>query len=408
MNSSFLQRSLQDSPLLVTGTGVICAAGLSPAEVWANVLAGTCSARFQDFFWGKQTLRKAVCPAVPFESLIACFPRAKKLDRAIQLALAAASSAWEQAGLQESVIPSERIGLVVGSSRGPRGKWMEESKSVLPSDAASSTIASLSGALSQIFSLRGPCFTVSATCASGAAAIALGAQQILLDAADVMLVGGTDAPLHGMAVAQLEAAGVLGHHEDPDKTCRPFDESRNGICLGEGAGFLVLESSRIKKSRSPKPLARLTGWATQMENAGRAGVGEQGETLARTMISALQMAELPPEGIHYINAHGTATVMNDQAEANAIKKVFGINAPPCSSTKPVTGHCLGATPALEAVLCIEALRHQMIPPTANCFAPGCGIDVVPLQARSATLQNVLSNSLGFWGHHAALVFSSCR
>lgn len=402
-----MHRFLTDNPLVLTGMGAIGAAGRSVAELWNHAVGADSQATLQDFSWGSNSWQSAVNPVIGLPELLAIYPRSNKLDRTIQLALVAAGQALQQSGVGRKEANRHRVGLIVGSSRGPRTKWTEalERRTVFPTDAASSTIASITGSLAQSFDLTGPCFTVSATCASGAVAIALAAQQILLGAADIMLVGGTDAPLHPMMVAQLKAAGVLGAHPDPSRTCRPFDLTRNGLCLGEGAGFLVLESAASAADRGVPSLARLSGWSTAAENAGRAAVSPDGQTLVRTMRQAIETAGLNPSDISYINAHGTGTVMNDQAEARAVLTTFGSAPPPCSSTKPITGHCLGATPVLEAILCVEALRHQIIPPTANCDHPAFPLDVVPLRARPAPLAHILSNSLGFWGTHASLVFS---
>jgi 3-oxoacyl-[acyl-carrier-protein] synthase II len=277
---------------------------------------------------------------------------------------------------------------------------------VFPSDASASTIASISGILVQCFGVRGPTFVVSSTCASGGAAIALAAQQILLGEADIMLVGASDAPLNGMMIAQLRAAGVVGYHDDPAKSCRPFDRSRNGLCLGEGSGFLVLESLESSVRRNVKPLGKVAGWGLSNENVGRVAVDSKGSTLVRTMRSAIAMADIDPQEVDYINAHGTGTLQNDTAEINAIAQVFGdTQSPPCSSTKPVTGHCLGATPLLEAIISVKALETQIIPPTANCEDPEFSLDVVPLHAREASLKYIISNSLGFWGSHCSLLLS---
>ncbi len=410
-----LRNLLLDDPVVVTGVGVVSAAGLTVAELWKNACSATVSANWRDFEYGGELLRRAVCAVPPFESQIDHFPRARKMDRAVQMALAAADQAWKGAGLDNGGISPERIGVVLGTSRGPvekRTLYADTGRAarIMPSFAANGTIGSFNGALSQFLAIYGPSVTVSATCASAAAAIALGAEQILLGLADTMLVGGTDAVLHPYIIAQLDAAGVLGQHEDPRQTCRPFDRSRNGLCLSEGAAVLVLESARAAQRRGAKPLGRLAGWATGVENAGRAGVGQGGAMLANTMNRALQAAGLEPDAIDYINAHGTGTVVNDAAEAAAIRKVFSDQSvpPPCSSTKPITGHCMGATPAMEAILSLQALQHQTIPPTANCHDPdpACAIDVVPLRARAAKLKNVMSSSLGFWGSHAALIFSA--
>ncbi len=403
-----MQKFLLENPIVVSGMGSICAAGSSVEELWTRALRGHSTATEQSFCWGTESWQTAVHAVGDLTGLLGKHLRAGKLDRSIQLALVAATEALQQAGLPFQATDEGRSGLIVGSSRGPRTKWMAaiERRTVLPTDAAISTIASLTGSLSKVFGLTGPSFTVSATCASGAVAIGLAAQQILTGAADIMVVGGTDAPLHPMMVAQLRAAGVLGEHPDPTRTCRPFDISRNGLCLGEGAGFIVLESAASAARRGAPSLARLTGWSSGAENVGRAAVSLGGKTLVRTMRQAIEAARLSPSDISYINAHGTGTLMNDSAEAEAILTTFGsAGAPPCSSTKPVTGHCLGATPVLEAILCVQALREQMIPPTANCHAPAFPLDFVPLRARPAALQHVLSNSLGFWGKHASLLFS---
>jgi 3-oxoacyl-(acyl-carrier-protein) synthase len=182
--------------------------------------------------------------------------------------------------------------------------------------------------------------------------------------------------------------------------------------LGEGSGFFVLESAQAAAARGAETLAQLAGWSLALDNSGRTGVDREGLALLQTMKQALQLAKLCPEDIGYINAHGTGTKLNDAAEAQAVKALLGdrVRDVPCSSTKPITGHCLGATPALEAILSIAALHHQMIPPTANCRSqdPCCAINVQPLVARAAPLSVVMSNSLGFWGYHASLIFSKPR
>lgn len=409
-----LQKLLLDDPVTITGAGVVSAGGNSVGELWESARSATVHATWRDFEFGDGALHRAVCAVPDFDPQLAPYPRARKLDRGAQMALAAADQAWAQAGLGDGGISPERIGVVIGTSRGPLEKTALSMNAghlarILPSFSASCTIGSFGGAISQFLAIYGPSCTVSATCASAAAAIAFGAEQILLGLADVMLVGGADAALHPVIIAPLDAAGVLGSDDDPSKTCRPFDRTRNGICLGEGAGILVLESGRSARQRGAKTLGRLVGWAKGVENAGRAGVGQGGAMLANTMNRALHAAGLSPDAIDYLNTHGTGTVANDVAEATAIRKVFGDppSTPPCSSTKPVTGHCLGATPAMEAILCLQALQHQTIPPTANCHDqdPACAIDTVPLHARETSLKTVMSTSLGFWGNHAALVFA---
>jgi 3-oxoacyl-[acyl-carrier-protein] synthase II len=327
------------------------------------------------------------------------------------MALSAANQAWKQAGLS-GAYPDERVGVMVGSSRGPLGKISESFErlgngGLLPALSAQSSIASLAGALAQNFTLKGPGALIAATCASGAFASAFAAEQILLGKADAMLVGGAEAPLHAVVLAQLQSAGVLGSHEDVRKTCRPFDATRNGMVLGEGSAFFVLEPARLAARRGVPALARLAGWAVGIDDSGRTGVNVDGSGLTQVMTGALHLAGFSPGDIDCIDAHGSGTVVNDVAEARAVSRLFGDRSIPCSSTKPVTGHCLGATPALEAVLCIEALRRQMVLPTANCerLDPKCPIRVVTGEAQPRALAAVMSNSLGFWGYHASLIFA---
>ncbi len=409
--NSVMVNLLRARPIVITGMGSFSSAGNSVSTLWNAAIAGRSLAAWRNFRNGNEPSRFAVCHAPEIDVSRAELRTVRKLDRSVQMAWLAANQAWEQARLADVYAP-ERVGVMIGSSRGPLGKCIEShqgSRRLLPSMAADTTFGSLSGALAQSFKLKGPGASISATCASAAFAIGLAAEQILLDRADAMLVGGTEAPLEASLLKQLHAIGVMGFHPKAEQTCRPFDVNRNGMLLGEGSAFFILESEQAAAARSAVVHARLAGWALNLDNSGRTGVTPEGSALLQTMQQALQLAELCPDEIDYINAHGTGTKQNDSAEAQAIKTLFGPHAKnvPCSSTKPITGHCLGATPALEAVLSIKALHHQIIPPTANCSSqdPLCPINVQPLTAQSAKLSTVMSNSLGFWGYHASLIFS---
>jgi 3-oxoacyl-[acyl-carrier-protein] synthase II len=415
MRASILANLLRDNPIVVTGMGSFGAAGDGVDALWTAAMAGQSSAAWREFEMEFQRGQFAVCSAAELNDPTKLHP-VRKLDRCVQMAWLAANQAWTQARLADAYSPTQ-IGIMVGSSRGPLGKRSESfgltgKQKFPPSLSANSTFACISGALAQAFKLKGPSATISATCASAAFAIGLAAEQILLGKADAMIVGGTEAPLHFAVLAQLQSAGVLGFHEDARLTCRPFDANRNGLALGEGSAFLILESMRAVAARHATAFARLTGWAFSLDDSGRAGVHENGSGLLQVMQQALQAGGFDAGQIDYINAHGTGTKMNDAAEACAVKKLFGDRAAliPCNSTKPITGHCLGATPAIEAVLCIEALRRQQIPPTTNCSQPDplCAINAQPLLTRAAKLTNIMSNSLGFWGYHASLIFSKMQ
>jgi 3-oxoacyl-[acyl-carrier-protein] synthase II len=336
------------------------------------------------------------------------------MDRSVQLGLLAAAQAVADAGLA-GCVPSIILGVFAGTSRGPTEKIAEMVELVRigrrppPSLAAYATLASLSGAVSLTFQARGPCLTVSATCASAGHALALAAQQILLGTADVMLAGGAEAPLLRTVLRQLRSTGILGSHEDPARACRPFDQTRNGTVLGEGAAFLVLEPLKAAWRRGARVHAILAGWAIGTDTDHYASPREDGEGLYQVMTHAARWAKLSPDAIDYVNAHGTGTTENDEMEVTALGRFFGARLPrvPVSSTKPITGHCLGATAAIEAVISILALERQTVPPTANCvdLDPAWQVDVVPGHPRPAALRAVLSNSLGFWGNNAALIFT---
>jgi 3-oxoacyl-(acyl-carrier-protein) synthase len=412
MIHSTLSSLLRDNPICVTGMGCFSAAGDSVTALWEAVEAGRGLASWREGA-AAGSLRVAVCAAPALADADPRLRPVRRMDRCVQMAWVAASQAVQQARLPGAYAP-ERVGVVVGTSRGSLGKISDslarlEQRRMPPSLVAGSTLASLSGVLSQGLGFRGPGGTLSATCSSAAVAMGYAAEQILMGKVDAVVVGGTEASLHPVVIAQMRSIGLLGHHEEPEWTCRPFDLTRNGLVLGEGSAFLVLESARAAAARGAPIWARLAGWASGVDDSGRTGVREDGSGLLRVMRGATEMAGLDVGQIDYINAHGTGTLMNDRGEAEAVRQFLGKRATdvPCSSTKPVTGHCLGATPALEAVICIGTLKRHVLPPTAACREqdPLCGINVLPLKSGPVRATAVMSNSLGFWGYHASLIFA---
>ena len=395
--------------------GAVSAAGQGVSALWDAALAGSPHAGIREFEFGPETADLPVA-RLPVGALrLPEFTGAPRLDRAAQLALCAGGDAWHASGLHRHPPSSARVAVFVGTSRGPVRKWEEardrqdSGKRQLPSLAATGTLASLSGALAHHLEATGPCLTVSSTCASAAGAIALGAMHLASGAVDVAVVGGSEAPLSPLVVGLMRAANLLGSHpDDPGQTCRPFDSTRNGLIVGEGAGLMVLERAADASARRAHPFAKLSGYATGLSHSGKTGVDEGGDGLAGVIQSSLAMAEIEPSDLGYINAHGTGTLLNDLAESKAIRLALGDQTPPVSSTKPITGHCLGATPALEAILCVKAMAASRIPPTPNFRQPDPAIDldIVAGDARPAFLEHVVSTSLGFWGNHASLVFSA--
>jgi 3-oxoacyl-[acyl-carrier-protein] synthase II len=399
--------------IVVTGMGVIAAAGDSPEALWRAVVRGASPAvHFSDPAVPGSPVIPACVVAGPGEEALKQ-RRSHKMDRCVQLALEAAVQAHSDAGLGTRLPDPSSIGIVAGTSRGPMRKWTESlelsrarRRMLPPSLAAHSTLDSLSGALSVEIGACGPCLTVSATCASAAYAIALAAQQIMLGEAEVMIAGGSDAPLEDAVIRQILPTGILGSHDDPRQACRPFDVTRNGTLIGDGAAFLVLESLESARRRAVPIHARLIGWAMGAEATHRTSPRDDGDGLMRVMRRALNVAGKGPGEIDYVNAHGTGTPLNDRAESIAIGTLLGDHVP-CSSTKPVTGHCLGASAALEAVVSVLALREQVAPPTANFreLDPEYSLDVVSGCARPMNMRIAMSNSLGFWGKIASLIFA---
>ena len=345
--------------------------------------------------------------AVPFEMHADDRRAGAKLDRTCELALFAAREAIQSAGLREDV-DHARIGVAAGTSRGPVGSWTDafdllaSGRPMRPTLAAAGSIASVSGCIASVHNLGGPSATLSATCASAAHALATGAEWIQAGRAEVVVAGGAEAPLGEFLDSQMQAAGILA----PATTgIRPFDRDRAGFLPGEGAGFLVLEARSHALGREATPLAELKGWALATAPAGKTGVETDGATLRRTIESALLQSAMNHAQIDYVNAHGTGTPANDGVEGSVLGLVF--KNVPVSSTKPVTGHCLGATPALEAILGVEVIRTGKLPPNANCPNPDetCKQMNLVHEADACDVENVLSVSSGFWGNHAALILS---
>ena len=271
------------------------------------------------------------------------------------------------------------------------------------SDGAAGTLAIHTGA-------RGPNMALATACASGSNAIGEAGAMIRRGIADVMLAGAAEASIVAVAIGGMNVMGALStRNEDPQKASRPFDRDRDGFLMGEGAGILVLESLEHARSREATILCELSGYGTSDDAYHISAPAENGAGAALSMQYAIRDAGLEPTGIDYINAHGTSTLLNDKSETAAIKTVFGKKAGsiPVSSTKSMTGHLLGASGALEAVVCTQVFQYNMLPPTINYTTPDpeCDLDYVPNRARSAEPVHIMSNSFGFGGHNATLIFS---
>ena len=327
------------------------------------------------------------------------------LDRLTQYALVAGAEAAAMAGLPEGLGP--RGGVILGTAAGGIQTWEESYRAVF-SDGKNRVSPLVvprlmhnapASHLSIRFGLQGPVLAVSSACASANHAMGLALQQIRAGAADVMLTGGAEAMLCFGGVKAWEGLRVLA----PD-ACRPFSLGRKGMVIGDGAGVLVFEAEDHARARGAKVLAEVAGFGMTADAGDIVAPNVAGAV--RAMRAALRDAGLEPRDLGYINAHGTGTLANDRAESAAVLEVFGSAPPPVSSTKSMHGHAIGATGALEAIACVQALSEDMLPPTLGFEAadPDCPLDVVTHRARQARVEAVLSNAFAFGGLNAVLVF----
>ena len=342
----------------------------------------------------------------------------KRMDRFTQLAMAAACQAVTDSGLEFAKEDLSRAGAVVGTGIGGIGEIEEQHIRLLdkgPSKVSPFCVPRLmanaaGGNIAIRYGLRGPNYCVTSACASGNNAIGEAFANIISGRSDVMISGGAEAALTPVGLASFCAARSLSTRNDaPQAASRPFDRDRDGFVLSEGAGILVLEEESRAKKRGARIYAEMLGYGATDDGHHITAPLPDGDGAAAAMKLALADAGLPPEKIGYINAHGTGTELNDVAESSAIKNVFGTHAYkiPVSSTKSSIGHLLGASGAVELIVCIKAINESTIPPTINLENPDerCDLkmDYVPLTARRATVKYALSNSFGFGGHNACLV-----
>ncbi|MFN7134063.1 MAG: beta-ketoacyl-ACP synthase II, partial [Myxococcales bacterium] len=343
---------------------------------------------------------------------------ARRLDTFTQYAMAAADMAFKQSGLQITEENAERAGCIVGSGIGGLVVLEEQHKKLLekgpnrvsPFFVPMMIINLAPGNISIRYGLKGPNWSPVSACATGAHAIGEAMRIIQRDEADVIVAGGSEAPITPLSVAGFTSMKAMcsDSNDAPEKASRPFDKDRSGFVAGEGAGILVLEEYEHAKKRGANILCELVGYGANSDAHHITAPAPEGEGAARCMKLALKDAKLAPEAIGYINAHGTSTPYNDANETKAIKSVFGEHARKLavSSTKSMTGHLLGAAGGVEAVISAMAIARGVLPPTINYNTPDpdCDLDYVPNQAREVRVDAVMSNSFGFGGTNAVLVF----
>ena len=339
-------------------------------------------------------------------------------DLFTQYALYAAEEAYLMSGLSVSKeAPDERAGVILSSGIGGIGlterehdRGLEKGFERINPHYIPMTIANMAAASIAIrYGLKGMCSCPVTACAGGSNAIGDAFHRIRDGYEDVMFCGGTESTITPVAVGGFASMRALSHATDPDRASIPFDAERSGFVMGEGAGVLVLESEEHAKKRGAKILAEIVGYGANCDAYHVTAPDPEGEGGKRCMELAIEDAGISASDIDYINAHGTSTHLNDAGETKAIKKVFGDHAKELkvSSTKSMTGHLLGGAGGVEAVFCVQAIGHGFIPPTVNYKVPDpeCDLDYVPGKGIKADLKYVLSNSLGFGGHNACLIFA---
>jgi 3-oxoacyl-[acyl-carrier-protein] synthase II len=399
----------------ITGLGAVTPLGLDAPSTWEAAVAGRSGVDWIKAFDASGFPVRIAAEVTGFDpSTVAPAKEARRMDRNVLLAVAAATEAWEDAGL-EGVDPA-RVGILVGSAIGGIATIAEQHAiflergadrvspffipSVLP-DTASGQIAIQLG-------LTGPNYAPVSACATGSTAIGEAAEVIRRGQADVVLAGGTEAAVTPLILAGFCAMrGLVAEEVDPTLASRPFDATRAGFVMGEGACVHVLEDLEAARARGATIYAEVLGYGASNDAHHLAQPEPEATGVAAMIGAALDRAGIAPERVGYVNAHGTSTPLGDLAETRALKQVFGEHAYrlAVSSTKSVTGHCFGAAGAVEAMMCALALRHGILPPTINYRTPDpeCDLDYVPNEARQVEVDVALSNAMGLGGHNACVL-----
>lgn len=404
--------------VVITGMGIISPVGLNVPEAWQRVSLGQSGVgRITLFDVSDESWRvKIAGEAWGFDPLNFMSAReARRADRTTQFALAAAGQAITQSGLQISTANADDIGVMVGCGSGGIWTYATQYEILLskgygrmnPLLIPMEVVDSSGVQISIKYGLHGPNFGIASACATGADSIGQALETIKRGDAEVMLTGGTEAAVHPLGIGGFDNLGALSRrNESPTEASRPFELNRDGFVLSEGAGVLVLESLDYALARGAEPLAEVVAYAASADAVHFTAPDESAAQQARAVRRALQKAGLTSEEVGYINAHATSTPVGDPLELRAYQQVFSDRLPPISSTKSTTGHMLGAAGAAEAIWCVEALRHQLLPPTTNHLVtdPACAIDCIPNVARPAEFRVALSAAFGFGGHNSILLF----
>lgn len=403
--------------VVISGMGTVNPLGHNVEESWTNAINGVSGVGPITTFDASELLVQIACEVKNYNPNVYFHPRqVRRMDRFEQFALIAAREAVQQAGLADGKGNPERIGVVISAAiggldslqnamytlrdKGPRRISPMAIPMLMPNGAA--------GLVSIEYGFHGPAFSVATACASASDGIGMAWLMLRAGVLDVAIAGGAEATITSVGVGTFDRLGAMSRrNEDYSRTPQPFDLNRDGLVMGEGAALFVLERESHAQARGAEILAELAGYAATSDAYHVTAPSEDGVGSAQAMQKALDVAGITPQEVDYINAHGTATQLNDLSETKAIKSVFGERAYeiPVSSTKSMTGHMMGATGALEAIFCVQAVRQNIVPPTINYETPdpGCDLDYVPNQAREMDVSVAMDNAFGFGGHNAVLV-----
>lgn len=404
--------------VVVTGVGLVCGCGIGTDEVWRNLLAG----------------KSGIGPitqfdATAFDCRIAGEVRnfdplnwiekkeVKKTGRFIQLAMAASDFAVKMAGLEVTPEIAPATGVYIGSGIGgfdvierEHSKYLQGGPGkISPFFIPASIVNLAAGHVSIRYGAKGPNSATATACSASAHAVGDAYKIIQRCDAEVMIAGGSEAAITPMGVGGFAAMRALStRNDEPARASRPFEADRDGFIIGEGSGVLILESLEYAQRRGAKILAEIVGYGMSGDAFHITQPAEEGDGGYRVTLAALKDAKIAPEDVSYVNAHGTSTPIGDAIETTALKRVFGARAKkvPISSTKSMTGHLLGGAGGLEAGISVLALLEQILPPTINYEKPdpACDLDYIPNHARKAEVHYALSNSFGFGGTNASLLF----
>lgn len=407
--------------VVVTGMGVVSPLGNSVDKMWERLLAGESAAHRITRFDVSRYAVQIACEVLDFNiedySEYVDRKEARRMDRFLLYTIAAAAQAVKDSGLKIDESNADEVGALIGSGIGGMTTMQEGARAlfekgpmrVSPFSGPYMIPNMAAGVIAIIFGARGPNFSVASACATGTHAVGEAYEILKRGDAQVMITGGTEASLTELGLAAFHRTGAMStRNDDPQRASRPFDAKRDGFVFGEGAGILIFESLDSARARGARIYAEVVGFGMTDDAFHISAPAAGGVGAARAMRRALKKAGLTPDAVDYINAHGTSTPPNDTTETEAVKTVFGERAYkiPISSTKSMIGHMLGAAGAVESIVSVKTIETGKIHPTINYefVDPTCDLDYVPNKARECSVHVAMSNSMGFGGHNASVLF----